>query len=418
VSLERPTAAVLAVGDELIEGRLLDRNSAAISSALAELGLDVRGFTVAGDDEQELAASIAELCGRHALVVASGGLGPTLDDVVREAAARAAGVALERRQEVLDWLRGWFAGRGRAMSASNERQACFPAGAVVLPNSVGTAPGFRLQIGRGVLCALPGPPPEMRAMLEREVLPWVRATWPSSAPSARAAFYLCGIAESTFGELAGAWMERGAEPLMGVTAHTGVLAVSLQARAATRAQAESALEARRAEFRVRFGEFIYSEEQGDLALAVGRSLIERGVTLSTAESCTGGLLAARLTALPGISAVYRGGWVTYADDAKRRELGVDGELLRRHGAVSEAVARAMAAGARRESGARAALAITGVAGPGGGTPEKPVGLVFGALAFEDALEAREWRLPPVGREELRTYAVHAALDLLRRALAR
>ena len=205
---------------------------------------------------------------------------------------------------------------------------------------------------------------------------------------------------------------------MGVTSHTGVLAVSLRSRAATRAEAESLLEARRAEFRARFGEFIYSEEQGDLAFAVGRRLIERGVTLATAESCTGGLLAERLTAVPGISAVYQGGWVTYANEAKRRELGVDDELLRRHGAVSEAVARAMAAGAQRESGARSALSITGVAGPGGGTPEKPVGLVWCALAFEGALEAREWRLPPVGREELRTYAVHAALDLLRRALAR
>jgi nicotinamide-nucleotide amidase len=304
------------------------------------------------------------------------------------------------------------------MPPSNERQACFPAGAVVLPNRVGTAPGFRLQVGRSTFQALPGPPPEMRDMLEREVLPWVRATWPSSEPSARAAFYLSGIAESTFGERAGAWMERGERPLMGVTSHTGVLAVSLRAGGATRAEAESLLEGRRAEFRARFGEFIYSEEQGDLASAVGRLLIERGVTLATAESCTGGLLAARLTAVPGISAVYQGGWVTYANEAKRRELGVDEELLGRHGAVSEAVARAMAAGAQRESGARAALAITGVAGPGGGTPEKPVGLVWCALAFEGVLEAREWRLPPVGREELRTYAVHAALDLLRRALAR
>jgi nicotinamide-nucleotide amidase len=258
----------------------------------------------------------------------------------------------------------------------------------------------------------------MRDMLECLVLPWVRATWPSSEPDARSAFYLSGIAESAFGERAGAWMERGAEPLMGVTSHTGVLAVSLRARGATRAAAEGLLEARQAEFRARFGEFIYSEEQGDLAFAVGRLLIECGVTLATAESCTGGLLAQRLTSVPGISAVYQGGWVTYANEAKRRELGVDEELLRRHGAVSEPVVRAMAAGARRASGARAALAITGVAGPGGGTPEKPVGLVWCGLAFDDALEAREWRLPPVGREEVRTYAVHAALDLLRRALTR
>jgi nicotinamide-nucleotide amidase len=415
VSAQRPAASLVAIGDELLAGRIADGNSAAIAARLSGIGFGVRGFAVVGDDLEQIAELFSRCAGRDELVIATGGLGPTQDDLTREAAARAAGVELELREEVAAWLRGWFAARGRTMPDSNLRQAFFPAGADVLENRVGTAPGFRLRIGRGTLFALPGPPPEMSDMLERAVLPWARAAWPEREAAARGEFHLAGISESAFAERAGAWMERGAEPRMGVTAHTGVLSVSLLSRGAA---AEAVLAARSAEFRARFAEEIYSDEQPDLAFSVGRILIERGVTLATAESCTGGMLAARITSVPGISAVYRGGWVTYADQAKQRELGVEAELLRSHGAVSEPVARAMAAGARRESGARAALALTGVAGPGGGTREKPVGLVFCGLALDGELEARGWRLPPVGREQVRTYAVNAALDLLRRALAR
>jgi nicotinamide-nucleotide amidase len=234
-------------------------------------------------------------------------------------------------------------------------------------------------------------------------------------------FHLVGLGESDFADRAGDWMARSAEPRMGVTSHTGVLTVSLRALAATPEEARRLLEERRAAFLERFGEHVYSEDgagpaEPDLAVVVGRALIERGVTLTTAESCTGGLLAQRLTAVPGISAVYPGGWITYSNAAKTRELGVPGELLERHGAVSGEVAAAMATGAARESGARLAVSLTGVAGPEGGTPEKPVGLVWLGLAVDASVTTRELRLPPVGREAVRTFAVHAALDGVRRAL--
>lgn len=419
--MSTPSAAVLAIGDELIAGRYHDRNSGAISAVLERLGIEVRRFLVLGDDEAALAEALGELASRHRVVISTGGLGPTLDDVTREAAATAAGRALERHEDVVAWLRGWFAERGRPMPEANERQACFPAGATVLPNRCGTAPGFLLQLGDCSYFALPGPPAEMQDMLSSEVLPRL-SELPDTLAVADHGFHLVGLGESDFADRAGAWMERSAEPRMGVTSHTGVLSVTLRALAGTPAEARAMLERRRAEFLERFGEHVYSEDgdapaEPDLAVVVGRALIEHGISLVTAESCTGGLLAERLTAVPGISAVYPGGWITYSNAAKRRELGVPAELLERHGAVSGEVAAAMAAGAARESGARLAVALTGVAGPDGGTADKPVGLVWLGLAVDGRVTTRELRLPPVGRAAVRTFAVHAALDAVRRALA-
>ena len=416
-----PKAAVVAIGDELIAGRYPDRNSGEVAGQLARLGIEVRRFVVLPDDEGAIAGAFADLCAGHDVVLSTGGLGPTLDDLTREAAARAAGCGLELDRGVRDWLERWFESRGRRMAPANERQARFPAGARVLPNRCGTAPGFALGIGTGRLFCLPGPPTEMRDMLALEVLPELRDL--PGAPVVREhEVHLVGLAESDFAERAGPWMQRGTAPRMGVTSHLGVLAVTLRAEAGTAAEAAAALERRRGELLERFAEHVYSEgppgEAGsDLAHAVGGQLIARGVTLATAESCTGGLLAARLTDVPGISAVYSLGWVTYANGAKVRELGVPAELIERHGAVSREVALAMAQGARREGGAGIGVSLTGLAGPGGGTPEKPVGLVWCGLATEAGSSARELRLPPFGRAAVRSFAVHAALDEIRRALA-
>jgi len=211
-------------------------------------------------------------------------------------------------------------------------------------------------------------------------------------------------------------MLRAAVPLMGVTAHHGVLRVSLRASAAGQAGAAELVAERAAAFRERFADDIFSEHDGRLEYALGRALIERDVSVATAESCTGGLVARLLTDVPGISAVFREGWVTYTNESKVRRLGVSPELIERHGAVSAEVAAAMAEGAARESGARLAVSSSGVAGPDGGTPEKPVGLVWLGLCVDGRSSAHRFQLPPVGRDSIRQYAAHRALDLLRRNL--
>jgi nicotinamide-nucleotide amidase len=413
---ERRTAAVVAVGDELLAGRLTDLNSSAVARALMEIGIEPQRFVTLGDDQGELQRTFGELCSAHGVVVVTGGLGPTLDDVTREAAAAAAGVPLERSDETLDTLRSWFAARGREMAASNQRQALFPAGAQVMPNRRGTAPGFRVWIEGGTLAALPGPPHEMQDMLERELVPWLRSTCGPSAGLLLRHFHLSGVPESEFADRVGEWMDRDANPRMSVTSDTGVLHVTLRAEAASTQGAAALLEPRAAAFRERFADEIYSEDHPGLAEAVGRLLLARRITLATAESCTGGLVAKMLTDVPGISEVFLEGVVTYTNEAKQRRLGVPAATLERHGAVSAQTVAAMAQGAARESGARAAVAVSGIAGPGGGTDEKPVGLVWFGLTLDGLTTTREVRFPPVDRPSIRRFAAHTALNLLRRAL--
>jgi nicotinamide-nucleotide amidase len=409
-------AAIVAIGDELLAGAFVDSNSGEIARALDALGIEVERFVVLGDDRARLAQAFWELARDYAIVVASGGLGPTLDDVSREAAADAARVPLETSDEVLAGLRAAWERRGLPMPESNARQALFPAGAQIMPNSCGTAPGFRVWIDGGMLALLPGPPREMRAMLAQELLPWLERTCGRGAARALGQFHLAGLSESAFADRAGDWMARDADPRMGVTAHEGLLRVSLRAVAETSQAARERLESRMREFRERFEGDVYSEDDPRLGHALGRTLIERGLSVTTAESCTGGLVAELLTDVPGISAVFRDGWVTYGDDSKRARLGVDAALLERHGAVSGEVAQAMAEGAARASGARLAVSTTGIAGPDGGTPQTPVGLVWFGLCVDGQSEAVSARFPAVGREAVRAFAAHRALDLLRRRL--
>lgn len=414
--LRETRVAILGTGDELLEGRHVDTNSAEIARALIDVGLEPARFTVLGDDEDGLVHTLLELSNTCGAIVITGGLGPTLDDVTRHAAARAAGVELVRDESVLAGLRELFARRGRPFAASNERQALFPRGAHVLPNANGTAAGFALEVGGALVCALPGPPREMRPMLHELVLPRILERAAISTCVERRAFHMFGLSEGAFADAAGAWMERDANPIVGVTASGGRLSVSVRASAVTRAEAIALAERRAEEVRERFGEWIFSEDEPDLARVLGRELVARGITVSLAESCTGGLAAERLTRVPGISAVFEYGFVTYANRAKTELLGVDAASIAAHGAVSSAVAAAMARGAAARSGARFAASITGIAGPGGGSPEKPVGLVWLGISADGVVTTTERRFLDLGRDLVREFAANAAFDLLLRAV--
>jgi nicotinamide-nucleotide amidase len=406
---------LVSIGDELVSGRIVDRNSGEIAARLLELGFEVSEVRVLPDDEEKLARAFVDLCAEHGVVVATGGLGPTLDDVTRHAAARAAGVGLTRSEEALVAIRAAFAGRSFAMGVSNERQALLPDGARMLPNPVGTAPGFSVEIGGALVFALPGPPVEMRRMLEDHVLTELTASIASAV--ATRTTHLFGLSESVFADGVQEWMRRDVNPLVGVTAHAGVLTVTVRARGVGLADASDLADARLFEIEAAFREHVFSRPHGDLARVLGELLVERGISVATAESCTGGLLAARLTAVPGISAVFREGFVTYADEAKARTLGVPAELLARHGAVSAEVAAALSRGAAERTGARLALSVTGIAGPGGGSPAKPVGLVHFGVLVDGRVETVERRFPDRGRSFVRGLAVNTALFLGLRALS-
>jgi len=406
-------AYLLTIGDELIAGEQRDLNSAWQAQRLAQLGYRVEGVRLVGDDEEEIAAALTELAPRASLILCTGGLGPTLDDLTRHAVARAAGRELVRDAEVVDGIRRWFEAGGRTMTAANERQALFPEGATRLENSAGTAPGFRLELEGCDVAVLPGPPREMKTVFEEELAEWLGSCAPVESRVETARFYLFGLPESDFADRVGEWMDRDESPRMGVRASGGVLKVKLEARGVGSGEI---LADRAAAFRERLGRWIFSETSPEPAEVLAAHLIERRTTFACAESCTGGELASRLIAQPGISAVFLEGFVTYSNAAKVERLGVPEALLEAHGAVSPEVAEAMARGASERSGARLALSTTGVAGPDGGTPEKPVGLVHVGIAFDGRVESHELRLPARGRAFVRTWAVNSACDLARRAL--
>jgi nicotinamide-nucleotide amidase len=410
-----PRAALVSIGDELLTGRLADQDAPLVAAALAELGLAVGQVAVLPDDEALLVSTLRRLAQDHALIVTSGGLGPTLDDVTRHAVATAAGVELHESAEAWEQVRAWFVQRGVEPSPTNRRQALLPAGAELLRNQRGTAPGLWLPLPNGtVVACLPGPPGELLGMLRGELVPRLAARFVGAPRLLRRAFALFGLPESHFAERAGDWMDRSVDPLMGVTARDGLLVASLVSSAP---DAEQRLEARAVEFRERFAQHLFAEQDEELEFALGRRLLELGCTVTVAESCTGGRIAAALTRVPGISAVLEECFVTYSNGAKQRRLGVPAAWLRDHGAVSAEVAAALAAGAARVTGAALSLGVTGIAGPLGGSPQRPVGTVHFGLQHRGEVWTVERRFPPVERDRVRRYAEQTGLYLLWSALA-
>jgi len=399
------TACTISVGDELLAGESLDTHGRTIATTLAARGCRVLGHRVVGDDVAAIADAIREAVGKAELVLVTGGLGPTLDDVTREALSAVLDAPLVEDVEALAALQRWFDGRGRPMPQTNRRQIMRPTSARLLPNPHGTAPGLAAVRDGVPVAVLPGPPREMRPMLDLVVDEHLASAPARPVVVVRAV----GIGESDAGTRIDALMRRDAALPVATTVSDSIVSARIRGRDATD---RDEVERLAREVEAAWAPYAFAREEGTVEAAVGAMLSARGATIATAESCTGGLLAGALTAVPGSSAWFPGGVVTYANERKVEDLGVSEDDLRRDGAVSRSVAIAMAVGARRRAGTSIGVSTTGIAGPDGGTDAKPVGTVWIAVADDAGEDARCFRFPG-SRDVVRRRTVLAALQLVR-----
>jgi nicotinamide-nucleotide amidase len=408
---------IIGVGTELLLGQIVNTNAAWIGQRLADVGWDCLRHTVVGDNERRIAETIREALDRADAVIVTGGLGPTQDDVTREALAAVAGVSLQRQPELEQWLRERFARMGvQRMAEMNLRQADVPEGAQVIDNPRGTAPGLIVEVDGKPAYAVPGVPREMEGMLERVVLPDLAARAGEGRAIVSRTLRTVGVGESRLAErLTPLWEEAGTgEVTLAYLASPGEVRVRLTAVGAARSEALAEIAPVEARVREELGDIVYGTDDETLEAVVGRLLRERDLSLATAESLTGGLLGGRVTGIAGASDYYLGGVVAYATDAKASQLGVDPDLLATDGPVSERVAAAMAAGARSAFGADLGLAATGVAGPTEQSGRRVGTLCLGVA--DAAGTATRTLTAPGDRTQVRLWTCSVALDLLRRRL--
>jgi nicotinamide-nucleotide amidase len=412
-------AEIVAVGSELLTAQRVDTNSLYLTEKLNELGVEVVAKGIVGDDRTRLTETLEQARRRVPLVIVTGGLGPTEDDVTRDSAAAACRRVLVFHQAVLDAIEARFRALGRTMAPINRRQAYIIDGAEILGNERGTAPGQWYRDEAGVLILLPGPPAELKHVFERECLPRLRAFVPPLHICTKV-WRVAGMPESDVDQLISPLYTRYANPVTTILAGPGDIQVHLRAQAGHAEDARRLVEELGSQIEAALGDRIYSDNGSTLEEVVGRLLAARGMALAAAESCTGGLLAQRLTSVPGSSKYFAGGWVTYTNRFKSDSLGIHPEMLEKYGAASAEVAREMAERARALAGAALGIGITGVAGPtpdsgpGAGGP-RPQGLVFIALASEGVTDIKERHF--LGeRDRVRWQASQVALDLIRRKL--
>jgi nicotinamide-nucleotide amidase len=408
--------AIISIGAELTTGQTVDANAAWLSRRAAELGLPTDRHLTVSDDRRAIADAVRNCADRAAIVLITGGLGPTADDLTRAALADVIGVELEYRPHLLARVEAFFKARRKTMPERNRVQAMFPVGSDAIENTAGTAPGIAARFSHTRIFAMPGVPREMRVMFDRDIAPVIRPLGGGQC-ILTSTVYTFGATESGVGQAIADLMARDANPLVGTTAADAVIGVRIIARGESPDAAAAMIAETRAELARRLGPIVFGVDDSRLAVPVAALLTESGATVSTAESCTGGLLAGALTDISGSSAYFLEGHVTYSNAAKSAVLGVPADLIDRHGAVSPHVAESMAAGCRVRAGSAYALSVTGVAGPTGGAPDKPVGLVYIGLAGPNGVDAREYRFGEhLTRAEIRDRSVKAALDRLRRRL--
>jgi nicotinamide-nucleotide amidase len=408
---------ILSIGDELVLGQTVDTNSAWMSEQLAAVGCAVRAHQTVPDDQAEIEAAIRDAAAKSRFVIVSGGIGPTEDDLTRQAMSAVLGVPLEENAVWLAQLESFFNARGREMPPINRIQAMIPRGARMIFNTAGTAAGIDADLGAARIFVVPGVPKEMKIMFARDVFPAVREIGGGAVILSRT-LHTFGMGESAIAEKLGSLMKRDRNPSVGTTVADGYVSLRVNSRFETATAATAAMEQTVADCRAALGDLIFGADSQTLPQMVGQLLETDELArlhrpaLATAESCTGGLLGKMLTDIAGSSNYFREGFITYSNESKTDLLSVPAELIAAHGAVSEPVALAMAAGAAKRAGTPYALSITGIAGPGGGMPDKPVGTVWFGLAAAGKTSARVFHLAG-DREMIRDRAAKMALTLLR-----
>ncbi|MBQ8814365.1 MAG: competence/damage-inducible protein A [Lachnospiraceae bacterium] len=409
------TVEVISVGTELLLGNIVNTNTQYLAEKCAGLGLAMYYQSVVGDNEERMTKAFTEAFERSDIVILTGGLGPTEDDMTKEICAKVLGLPLILHERSKQRIADYFVRTSRNnITENNWKQAMIPEGAFVLDNDNGTAPGLIVEKEGGCVILLPGPPNELKPLFEEKVVPYIKKRSPETICSAMVK--LCGVGESRAETMIKDLIDTQSNPTIATYAKTSECDIRVTARAASEAEAMALIQPTVDELFKRFGENIFTtHEEETLEQAVVKLLKQKGLTVTTAESCTGGLVAARLINVSGVSDVIKSGYITYCDEAKHQILGVPSDLLEKYTAVSEQVAGAMAIGGAKAAGADACLSVTGIAGPDGGTEEKPVGLVYVGCFLQGDTVVREFKMRG-NRDKIREQAVVQALDLLRRRL--
>ncbi len=408
------TVELISVGTEILLGNIVNTNAAYLAEQCAGLGLSCFYQSVVGDNEERLALVLETALKRSDVIILSGGLGPTQDDLTKETAARVLGRAMILDEHSKQRIEDYFTKRRIELTENNWKQAMIPEGAIVLDNANGTAPGIIIEEGEKRVILLPGPPNELIPMFEAAVYPYLSKAEPGVIYSQTVK--LCGIGESKAETMAADLIAEQGNPTIAPYAKTGEVHLRVTAKATSEKEAKKLLKPVIKELKNRFGTRVYTtDENVTLEQAVVALLLKNSLTVTTAESCTGGLLAARLINVPGVSEVFKSGQVTYSNKAKKKLLGVKKSSLDKYGAVSESVAKEMAKGAAAAAKADVAVAVTGIAGPDGGTKEKPVGLVYIACSVCGRTMVKEYQFPG-NRGKVRENSVVAALTLMRQCI--
>lgn len=406
-------AEIIAVGTEILLGDIVNTNAQYLSRRLADLGISVFRQTVVGDNSARLKQAYAEAFERTDMVIATGGLGPTKDDLTKEAAAEFFKKRLVLHDESLKRIKEYFAKSNRTVNEGNKKQAYMPEGAEILQNNNGTAPGCIIEENGKILVILPGPPKEMSLMFEESVVPYIKKF--SDNVLFSKVLRVIGIGEGHMAKKIDDIIDKQTNPTIAPYAKDGEAILRITAKAPDEEKALELIKPVEKLIRERLGDFVYGEDNDNLELVLSRLLIKNNITLSTAESCTGGMIASKLINCPGISSVFMEGAVTYSNDAKMRRLNVKAETLEKYGAVSAETAEEMVRGIAEAAGTDAALSVTGIAGPDGGTPEKPVGLVYVGLYYKGITKVKKLNLSGT-REKIRIRTTMEALDFLRREI--
>jgi len=408
-------AEIITIGTELLLGQILDSNSQWIGQKLAEIGVDLYYKATVGDNKERILDTLRNSLTRSDVVITTGGLGPTQDDLTRECIAEALGLELIKDDDLLKEIKGYFDKMGRDMANNNLKQAYLPEGAIAIDNSEGTAPGVLVDQSGKIVVAMPGVPVEMKAMMVETVLPYLKKKFAKDVVIKSKVIKTCGIGESSLEELIADILIEQSNPTIAPLASQGEVKLRLTAKADNEKEAKQLIESKEAKLQERIGEYIYGYDDDTLEGVVAKLLWTKKLTIATAESCTGGLIGDRLTSVAGSSAYFERGIISYSNQAKMDLLKVKESTLKEYGAVSKQTAEEMALGVRELSKTDIGLSTTGIAGPDGGSLEKPVGLVYMAIADKNGVESYKYQFNG-SRGRVKYMTSQVILNLLRKKL--